>query len=620
MREGSDAPDEGEGSKGDDLEGFRKEVMEKGVDGVDEETLEERRDGIADKEDAQSPGPREAGEEGEKSGDAKGEAAEVGKDPEKGELDIGGAQAGARPGKEDAKATDDPDKGSEEGEEAKGREKGTDGAPAKGMDTKDEEEVKDRRSEAGAKDLPADGEPQHSEQPKPAQESGAGAQAEVEKPPVIEQDKPSQSQSESYTRNDGQVLVIEHTSPGHEKEGQAETPGLQRLQGQNEREEEQRVLEAVDYGKGANVRVPMRDLEQAGYGPPDHNAIVQLGLRPIEGDEVEAVYARYNASGRRAEANVGDIGGAKGSKYELAEAKGVDEDKMVRDFERGKCEHLQNVRLEHEGGKMFLNVDGLQVELEGYKMSTGGSHLVLRGKLEGKDDCKLEFDGHRAAVKFGRDYPVEGMRMEGDELVVKYVQSKNEVHEHRQSLDHPDIGDRKLSLGQLDKPEALRLARLLDAPEGTDGVYTFAVDKRLQESVRSILEGAVEEGTRRYGVVKGEVGEGLISNLMNLAGWERIERHPFNETRKVGVTGNGTDHVFRDPDHKLSISESKYWGQIESALKRGEIQVGAYYDRRRKYQGEEIERGYVMAMDWNLNDDPIRIHVRRVRPVVNSNV
>ncbi|MDG7011842.1 MAG: hypothetical protein JRN11_06070 [Nitrososphaerota archaeon] len=605
MREGSDAPHEGEG-KDDDLEGFRKELAEGA--------------GESDKDNGQGVRPREAGKEGEKRDDAKCETAEVVKGQEKGEVDVGGAQAEAGPGKEDAKAIDGPDKGGDEGKEPKHQEKGSDKAPAEAGDTKGEDEVRDGRPEAGDKDPTAGGVSQRSEQPKPVQKSGVEIQAEPAKSPEIEPDGPSQTQPESYTRNDGQVLVIERAGPGHGREERAETPGLRRLQDQNEREEVPRVLEAVDYGKGTNVRVPMGDLEQAGYGPPDHSTIVQLGLRPIEGDEVEAVYARYNASDRRAEAYVGDIGGAKGSKYELVEAKGVDEDKMARDFERGKCEHLQNVRLEHEEGKMFLNVDGRQVELEGYKMSTSGSRLVLRGKLGGKDDCKLEFDGYRAAVKFGRDYPVEGMRMEGDELVVKYVQSKNEVHEHRQSLDHPDIGDRKLSLGQLDKPEALRLARLLDAPEGTDGVYTFAVDKRLQESVRSILEGAMEEGTRRYGVVKGEVGEGLISNLMNLAGWERIERHPFNEKRKVGATGNGTDHVFRDPDHKLSISESKYWGQIESALKRGEIQVGTYYDRQRKYQGEEIERGYVMAMDWNLNDDPIRIHVRRVRQVVNSNV
>ncbi|MCL4355224.1 MAG: hypothetical protein M1311_01320, partial [Thaumarchaeota archaeon] len=555
-----------------------------GVDGVDEETLEGWREGIAGKEDGKGAGAREKGEEGEKAVDAKDGASEVRKDPKK-----AGPDAGEAPPQEEKAGKDAP---KEHAQQDKG---GSNGADDADRMKEGREEVKDVRSKAGTKDPRVDEKPPD---PEPPEKPGPG----------------------SYTRNDDQILVVEHASPGQKKEEQAETPGLRRLQGQNEREEVPRVLEAVDYGKGANVRVPMCDLEQAGYGPPDHSAIVQLELRPIEGDEVEAVYARYNASSRRAEAYVGDIGGAKGSKYELVEAKGVDEYKMARDFERGKCEHLQNVRLEREEGKMFLNVDGRQVELEGYKMSTSGSHLVLRGKLEGKDDCKLEFDGHRAAVRFGRDYPVEGMRMEGDELVVKYVQSKNEVHEHRQSLDHPDIGDRKLSLGQLDKPEALRLARLLDAPEGTDGVYTFAVDRRLQESVKSILEGAVEEGTRRYGVVKGEVGEGLISNLMNLAGWERIERHPFNETRKVGVTGNGTDHVFRDPDHKLSISESKYWGQIESALKRGEIQVGTYYDRQRKYQGEEIERGYVMVMDWNLNDDPIRIHVRRVRQVVNSNV
>ena len=605
MREGTDAPHEGEG-KDDDLEEFRKELVEGA--------------GEPDKDNGQGVRSREAGGEGEKRDDVKGEAAEVVEDQEKSELGVGGAQVEAGPGKEDTKAIDGPDKGSDEGKEAKDQEKWSDKAPAEAADAKDEDEVKDGRPEAGDRDPTAGGVSQRPEQPKPVQKSGVEVQAEPAKSPEIEPDGPSQSQPESYTRNDGQMLVIEHARPGHGREERAETSGLQRLQGRSEREEEQRVLEAVDYGKGANVRVPVCNLEQAGYGPPDHDAIMRLELRPIEGDDVEAVYARYNAASHRAEAYVGDIGGAKGSKYELVEVKGVDVDKMVRDFERGKCEHVQNVGLEHEEGKMFLNVDGHRVELEGYRMSTSGSHLVLRGKLEGEDSCKLEFGGHRAAVKFGRDYLVEGMRMEGDELVVKYVQSKNEVHEHRQSLDHPDIGDRKLSLGQLDKPEALRLARLLDAPEGTDGVYTFAVDKRLQESVRSILEGAVEEGTRRYGVVKGEVGEGLISNLMNLAGWERIERHPFNETRKVGVTGNGTDHVFRDSDHKLSISESKYWGQIESALRRGEIQVGAYYDRQRKYQGEEIERGYVMAMDWNLNDDLIRIHVRRVRQMVNSNV
>jgi hypothetical protein len=238
----------------------------------------------------------------------------------------------------------------------------------------------------------------------------------------------------------------------------------------------------------------------------------------------------------------------------------------------------------------------------------------MRGKMDGEDDCKIEFDGRRVSVRFGRDYPVEGMRAEGDELVVAYAHSRSEKHEHRHLLNTLQADDWGSSLGRLDQPEALKHVRLLEAPEGTDGIYTFGVDRSLQESVRSMFEEALNEGRRRYGTVKGEVGENLISNLLTLANWEAIERHPFNERKKDGVSGNDTDHAFWDPERRLSISESKYWGNVEGSLKRGEIQVGAYYDRQRRYNGREVERAYVMAIEWNLNDDPIRVHVKRVRP------
>jgi hypothetical protein len=426
-----------------------------------------------------------------------------------------------------------------------------------------------------------------------------------------------------YLAEGTQETVSEHgTGPRSSDDGQNEVKidSLQRLPGEDEPEAEPeapktRMLEVVDYGKGAVLRVPKTDLEEAGYeADVGRNAIVQLGLREDEGEDVETVFARYNSSDGRAEAYIGDIGGAKGSRYEVVEAREYDEDRLARDFEKGKCEHLQNVRLEHSDGRMFVNVDERRVELEEHRLSTSGSHVIMRGKLNGEDDCKIEFDGRRASIKFGRDYPVEGMRMEGNNLVVGYSQSKTEKHEHRVMLNHLDARDEKLSPRELERPEVLRFVEVIDAPVGTDGIYSFSVDSRIQESVRRMLEEATKEGPKRYGIVKGEIGERMIPNLLTLCRWEKVERHPFNRTKKEGTVANDTDHVIWDPDHRLSIDESKYWGYVHSAMSRSSVQVAAYYDRNRKYHGMKIERAYAMVMEWSLNDDPIRIHVKRVRP------
>jgi hypothetical protein len=261
-----------------------------------------------------------------------------------------------------------------------------------------------------------------------------------------------------------------------------------------------------------------------------------------------------------------------------------------------------------------VEVDGRRVELERHRLSTSGHQAVLSGKLGGGEELKIEFDGKKERVRFGRGYPTEDLHVQGDALVVNYTQSVAEKHNRRIQLESVESEGRRLSMRDLGKPEALALVMQANSPEGNGGIYTFQVDRRLQESVRPILDSAMERGPAAYRTAKGEVGELLIPNLMTLCGWKEVGRHPFNETMKDGVTANDVDHAVWDRDHRLSIIEAKYWGQIDQAIKRGTIQVGAYYDRQRLYDGKMVERGYVMVMDWSLNDDPIRVHVKRVRP------
>ncbi len=587
MHEGSEAPEEGEGPKEDDLEEFRKHVMEKGAEGVDEETLEDWREGIADKED----GAREEKEAGDKEGTAEG-----GK-PEKETADADGAQEQGEESKVGSEKDDAATVGGEDRGDSAEQEKTTE-VPADAAEAKEND---------SANEAPDNGTREAPTEDKSPEEGGAASASE--KPTEHEQDEKSlPTDNVSYSRNDDQMLVVEHASSGSERDEQSETPGLHHLQSHQDAVES-RTFEAVDYGRGANVRFPQGDLEQAGFDPPEHSTIVQLGLKPEGSEDVETVFARYSASDHRAEAYVGDIGGQKGSRYELVEAKEVTEDALTRAFERGKCEHLENVKLEHQDGKVYMNVDGRGVELSDYKMATSGSHLVVRGKLEGEDSCKLEFDGRRASVKFGRDYPVEGMKLEKDELVVKYEQSRNEVHEHRLHLEHLAAPERP-SLNQFDKPQMLEHIQALNRPPGSDGMYQIALDEPARREVEGLLADAPD-----YGLMKAEISERLVPNILESLGWERIERHPFSRSRKDSAAANGVDWLMRDLDGDTALVEIKWLEDRRNGIRKAAAQVERDFRDCGEDSGFDIKAAYIAIVDYdeeNRENKPMKVHVLRV--------
>lgn len=428
----------------------------------------------------------------------------------------------------------------------------------------------------------------------------------------------------SFSRNDDQIVVTEQEH-GPEKAGdgppeaKVETSDLQRFPTTNdsraEPEAEPRTLEAVDYGKGAVLRVPKKDLEGGGYDPPDRNAVVQLGLKDVETEDVEIVFARYNASDRRAEAYVGDVGGEKGSRYELVEAKEYDEDRFVRDFERGRCEHLQNVRLEHEEDKVLLRVDDRRVEVEEYRLSTSGSHVIMRGKLDGEDSCKIENDGRHSSFRFGRDYPVEGMKMEGDDLAVRYSQSWNEKHEKRLHLERLEAPERP-SLNQFGREEMLDHVKMLDHPERVEGVYQFVLDRQSQSEVQRLLEDAERRGDGQYGLMKAEISERMVPNMLELVGWERLQWHPFNESKKEGASITGPDWLLRTPDGRLVLTEFKWWADSERAEYKGESQVAKNLRDHPYFKDEKVVGAYVATVRWDVDDSPMKVYLKQVVPGV----
>jgi hypothetical protein len=329
---------------------------------------------------------------------------------------------------------------------------------------------------------------------------------------------------------------------------------------------------------------------------------------------VDKYLSKYNSSDRRAEAYVDDIGGEKGSRYELVEASRYDEDRFVRDFERGKCEHLQNVRLEHAKDRMFVVVDERRVELSNHRLTTSGAHAVLRGKL-GDDNCKIEFDGRRVSVKSARDYPVEMMRMDGDELVVRYSQSRSEKHEHRTYLEHLQSPE-KPTLNQFGRQEMLEHVKMFDHPERVEGTYQFVLDRTARAEIGRLLAEAKERGNGHYNKAKAEISERLVPNMLELTGWEKVKWHPFERARKEGSSAHGADWLLRTPDGRLALVEVKWWIDDEGAAIKGQSQLAKNLYNHPEYNGERIVEAYLAIVQWDADDSPMRVYIKKILPEV----
>jgi len=383
--------------------------------------------------------------------------------------------------------------------------------------------------------------------------------------------------------------------------------------------EEPRTFEVIDHQRGPMLRIPKSDLERAGAGTDEmkDREIVELVVRDAseEGERIRTVFGRYDADNRRVEAYLGKGGDYEGHELQLVMAGGYSEGRMVQDFNERKCEHLGNVKLELGDGEMVLAVDGRKIPFDDRRLSTNGSEAVLKGKIGDESDFKVSFDGNRTTARFGRGYPVDGMKMEGDELVVSYSQSRNERHEHRMYLEHLETPERP-SLSQFDRPEMREHVKMFDHPERVEGEYQFVLDQEARDEIRTLLDGALRKGDKQYDLMKAEVSERLVPNLLELAGWERIKRHPFNDTKKEGASANGTDWLIRTPDEKEAIMEVKWWGDTVRAESKGVLQVTKDFETKSKDEGPRITDAYVAIVDWEVNDEPTKVYVKRVRPEV----
>ncbi|MDG6951621.1 MAG: hypothetical protein JRN12_07255 [Nitrososphaerota archaeon] len=196
-------------------------------------------------------------------------------------------------------------------------------------------------------------------------------------------------------------------------------------------------MAAVRNSKGMVLRVPKAVLVARGFHPIDSGGreLVELLVRRCHAGTAESVFATYYPNDRRAEVYLGRLEAGESDPLEIIEATGYSLSDLAADFNGLKPLQLANVMLGCEGESVWVEVDGRRLFLSEPVMNTFGSMVNLRGKL-GKDgpEIKFEYDGRSAVARFKGHALIEFMQFQGDELEIRYAQSKDEKHFYRMRL------------------------------------------------------------------------------------------------------------------------------------------------------------------------------------------
>ena len=192
-------------------------------------------------------------------------------------------------------------------------------------------------------------------------------------------------------------------------------------------------MRPIRNSKGLVLRVPRTALEENGFHPNGAGSreLVELRLVWTSGGHghSETVFANYYPADRRAEVYLGRLGSAEACQFKVNGTKRYDLECFVDDFNDAKGLSLANLRLGTDGRATWMEVDGRRIEILDGKLSTFGSMVNLLGTI-GKEgpDIKFEYDGRVAVARFKGHPQIELVQISGDELEIRYAQSKDEKH------------------------------------------------------------------------------------------------------------------------------------------------------------------------------------------------
>ncbi len=323
-------------------------------------------------------------------------------------------------------------------------------------------------------------------------------------------------------------------------------------------------------------------------------------------EPIRRVFGKVEASSGHVKLNVAMMGARKGEALEILNGRSYEIGNFLRDFNASKPAEMKNVSLGFEGGKLGLEMGGKSFPFIEYRLSCKNLQAFLEAKLRpAKRGLQFSFDGEHIRPKFGDRGSILKFEGFGGGVFV-YTGREGKIIASR--IDSTQ--GLSLKAERFDRYQLVDRMTLTSKPEGSEGRHVFAADPSLHNYVFSRLDRARK--TSDFRMEKGRMAEELCSDVLSLAGWTEVRRHPSANDENIDHPSRpGPDSIQQfKATGEMYLFEFRWFANVQYAIRTAELEAKRRY--REWYSVEEVKGAYIAVLDWDRRRSEGILHVKRV--------
>jgi hypothetical protein len=368
--------------------------------------------------------------------------------------------------------------------------------------------------------------------------------------------------------------------------------------------EEKRRFEVLPSARGPVIRPTRAVLEGLGV-KTDERSVVELTVKRVEEETKRKVYGRWEPDWGFMQLYLTSAGFAEGEVVEVVGGRSYTPEGFVGDFRKHKLAELANVELDAQGASLTVRVDGRQIPVERFCLTTHGLRAALKLELGYNHKVmKFTFDGRTVEGRLDNSDQILEYSASGQYLDLRYVRTKDQVYVMRLGQSS------KLGMAQSLEWLADGIC-VVSRPSVLEGLYTLEVAESVREEARRRINSTRDD--QQYRKVRGDIFEEMVQSLLGEMRMELLYDHPWSmKNARCGSMREGPDLMVKvRGTGEAFYMESKWWEDVVNAFAEGAKQARDYALRRPVWRGLRITGAYIAVMDWRTTESA-RMWIERV--------
>jgi hypothetical protein len=367
---------------------------------------------------------------------------------------------------------------------------------------------------------------------------------------------------------------------------------------------ERHEVPVIDEGGRAKIVIAKSIIHSAGLREFSDGDTLSMHLRDKSTNR-DSPEVFVTMRGDHARVSASGLGFSAGDKLELATAEMCRLADFASRFNTHLSREMQNVRLDLKPNPS-LEVDGSNLRLEGPKLQTYDSQIVLRSRLESFQDGRVVYADGRTIPPSGSKVYLWYSGLERQSWIT-YTSGRHQHTPNRLTVQK-ELGEVPPAIDGKLMQESMRLY----STEGVEGRLKFRVTQDLVDRINNRLVWAAQ--TDRFTHERGSIAEELSVCVLEAGGWKELKRHPLaDRPSSHSANEHGPDSLMEwKPTSTDSFHEIKWWDDPGAARSYARTQVFESRETWISRGGRRVGGAFIDILDMKRMSREGELHVERV--------